>query len=101
MVWKKSADPTKDDEGEQGCLLSLFQLAAIGIHCLYPAFWCMTFFLDNYTYPVWWSVILCWLLGVVVGTIVLGNVENNHVINLSLWSMIIIETTVIYFINYM
>ena len=101
VVWKKSADPTKDDEGEQGCLLSLFQLAAIGIHCLYPAFWCMTFFLDNYTYPVWWSVILCWLLGVVVGTIVLGNVENNHVINLSLWSMIIIETTVIYFINYM
>lgn len=98
VVWNKSKDQAEEDE--HGCLLYLSLLTAIGIHCLYPAFWCITFFLDNYSYPVWWSVILCWLIGIVVGMMVIDKKHNVGVQNVVLWSSLIVETAVIYFINY-
>lgn len=106
VVWNKSDNQSEenDDGVVDGCLLGLlylFTFIAIGVHCLYPVFWCITFFLDNYSYPVWWSVILCWLIGIVVGIIVIGGVDNKHIVNVALWGMLIVETIIVYFINYM
>lgn len=91
----------KEKENENGCLANLLFLLAIGLHCIYPAIWCLTFLTNNYPYPNLWSVGIAWVVGLFLGivTITKGR-DRDRLIGAGLWALLVIETAIVYFVNY-
>lgn len=92
---------TGDKEDENGFLSNLLFLLAIGLHCIYPAIWCLTFLTNNYSYPNLWSVGTAWVVGVFLGiAIITKGRDRDRLICIGLWSLLIIESVIVYFVNY-
>ena len=92
---------TGDKEQENGCLSNLLFLLAIGVHCIYPAIWCLTFLTNNYSYPNLWSIGIVWIVGMLLGiAIITKGSDRDRLIGIGLWSLLVIETAIIYFVNY-
>ena len=96
-----TGDKEKEKENENGCLANLLFLLAIGLHCIYPAIWCLTFLTNNYPYPNLWSVGIAWVVGLFLGivTITKGR-DRDRLIGAGLWALLVIETAIVYFVNY-
>lgn len=89
------------DQKEDGYIVYLLLLLAIAMHCLYPAMWCLTFLSDNFSYPNLWSVGIAWISGIILGFIVIGEGKDKEWLqNLGLWALLLIETAIVYFVNY-
>lgn len=92
---------TGDKENENGFLSNLLFLLAIGLHCIYPAIWCLTFLTNNYSYPNLWSVGTAWVVGIFLGiAIITKGRDRDRLICIGLWSLLIIESVIVYFVNY-
>lgn len=91
----------KDSKKESGCIVSMLSLLAIGLHCLYPSIWCFTFLSDYFSFPNIWSVGFVWIVGVIIGIIVISkDSDKDWKIIIVLWSLLIIETVIVYAVNY-
>lgn len=94
-------ESTGDKENENGFLSNLLFLLAIGLHCIYPAIWCLTFLTNNYSYPNLWSVGTAWVVGIFLGiAIITKGRDRDRLICIGLWSLLIIESVIVYFVNY-
>ncbi len=91
-------DETK--ENEDGCLAGLLFLLANGLHCIYPVVWCLTFLTNNYSYPNLWSVGIAWVVGMLLGIATIIKGRDTKLIDIGLWSLLVIETAIVYFVNY-
>lgn len=91
----------KDSKKESGCIVSMLGLLAIGLHCLYPSIWCFTFLSDYFSFPNIWSVGFVWIVGVIIGIIVISkDSDKDWKKIIVLWSLLIIETVIVYAVNY-
>lgn len=99
---KEQQDITEEkNQKEDGVFVCILSLLAIAMHCLYPAMWCLTFLSDNFSYPNLWSVGIAWLSGIILGFIVLAEAEDKEWLqNIGLWALLIIETGIVYYVNY-
>lgn len=89
------------NQKEDGCFVYILLFLAMAMHCLYPAMWCLTLLSDNFFYPNLWSVGIAWLSGIILGFIVLGEGKDKEWLqNLGLWALLIIETGIVYYVNY-
>lgn len=89
------------DQKEDGCIVYILLFLAMAMHCLYPAMWCLTFLSDNISYPNLWSVGIAWLFGIILGFIVIGEGKDKEWLqNLGLWALLLIETAIVYYVNY-
>ena len=89
------------NQKEDGCFVNILLFLAMAMHCLYPAMWCLTFLSDNFSYPNLWSVGIAWLSGIILGFIVLGEGKDKEWLqNLGLWALLLIETAIVYYVNY-
>lgn len=97
----KDSAKDKNTSEDAGCLESFLFLLALGGHFLYPGLWCITFLLDKYSYPNIWSVITAWILGLLITFLYFGtNYNKNWLLNIILWTLLILETSIIYYFNY-
>lgn len=89
------------EENEPGCLVGGLFLLAMGLHCIYPATWCLTFLTDKYSYPDIWSVGIVWVVGVLLGLVTITKENGRFILlNIRLWSLLVIETAIVYIVNY-
>lgn len=97
----KDSAKDKNTSEDAGCLESFLFLLALGGHFLYPGLWCITFLLDKYSYPNIWSVITAWILGLLITFLYFGtNYNKKWLLNIILWTLLILETSIIYYFNY-
>lgn len=91
----------KTTKKETGCLSSLFFLMAFIFQALYPGVWCLTFLTEKLSYPNLWSVGIVWIVGTFLALMINDKGKDKDVlINLGLWFLLIIETAIVYAVNY-
>ncbi len=96
----ENADIQNKDKKEAGCFMSAFTLLAVGIHITYPLLWLLTFLNNSFSYPNVISLIAIWFIGIVIGIIVSPKNGINKTTVFIWWILLIVETAVVYFINY-
>jgi len=86
---------------ETGCFSSLFFLMAFIFQVLYPGVWCLTLLTEKLSYPNLWSVGIVWIVGTLLALMINDKGKDKDVlINLGLWFLLIIETAIVYAVNY-
>ena len=91
----------KTTKKETGCFSSLFFLMAFIFQVLYPGVWCLTFLTEKLSYPNLWSIGIVWIVGSILALMINDKGKDKDVIiNLGLWLLLIIETAIVYAVNY-
>ena len=91
----------KTTKKETGCFSSFFFLMAFIFQVLYPGVWCLTFLIEKLSYPNLWSIGSVWIVGSILALMINDKRKDKDVlINLGLWLLLIIETAIVYAVNY-
>ena len=90
------------EKEETGCVIATLGLLSMGLHAFYPLIWLWTLLSDSFKYPNVGSLLLLWVVGVIVSVVVISNKKNKNanVDVIVMWILLVVETAIIYFINY-
>lgn len=87
---KTNNTPKKEEEEDDSFAAECFFTGCIQV--IYPGLWYVASLLTDTYCPSAWSVIITWLVGIVVGLMIIGGIKKNRNIFIGLWLMLIAET---------
>ena len=90
----------KPEIEKSGCLVTLFGLSGIVLHAIYPLIWLWTLLSKKIKYPDLGFLLLIWFVGVLISVVAISNKKDNNMEVFIMWLLLIVETIIVYFINY-
>ena len=92
----------KEPKKKSGCFMNILFLLAAALQFIYPAVWCLVLFSERLSYPSLLSVGIAWIIGIILFVMINDKGKNKEgLINLGFWTVIIIETAIVYYVNYL